>query len=140
MFSISAIYVTGIDISHHFRKGAPEGYFDVYINKGACGKYSYIKPKVSNDRFEAASSFKLILKEKEDKSLGASNINKGINGKYMYLVPEFDESKPKITKIYLSDGHLKSANDSISIKENTNGPNLYLSWKTEKTGMYPIFY
>ena len=53
----------------------------------------------------------------------------------MYLVPDFNESEPKITKINLSDGNLKNAKGSIDINEKTNGPNLFLSWKTEKIGM-----
>ena len=129
------LFITGLEVFHKFAKGPPAKCFQHDINEGFVGQYTYLKPQWSNQRSEAASSFKVVCRDKEDKTVDVTNLNKGIRGKYMYLIPVADDNKLKITQIQLTKNILEDMDECININEERKGRALYLSWNVEKIGI-----
>ena len=128
------MYVIGLEVRHKSIKGAPTGYIKQDINKGICRRYTYIKAQTSSERALAVSSFKMVLRDEEDKAFGATNLNKGAKGKSMYLIPTYDDNELKVNQIHLTQ-NISEANEClIDINEKRKGQPLYLSWDTEEKG------
>ena len=136
LFIDPKLFVSDINVAVQMLSGAPDGYIDLDINDGLHSLfhnwYAYIGPTFTAIDTEAATSFRLLIRN--NPISGLKDLADGMGGKYRYIEKVTELNQQKITSVHITDSKTNTGFDGCSdnINEGRGGKDLFLCWYAEK--------
>ena len=141
-------YIRGFDVRYEDQDGLvleSSGYIVNNINNGFGGKFVYIKPTYTMDKFRAATSFQLTvtyINDIKDRRPDIKDLAKGAGGPYRYITPVYDghsiPTKRVVSTIYFTETNPDRTSCTENINQGREGRNLFLCWETGILTNFPF--